>query len=119
MGRLVNLSLRGAYWFARGDPERLPWHRLAPHPHLITAIEKLGHRGRALDVGCGSGMFCAYLARQGLDVIGVDLLPSAVQMARKVAEEERLAFQVVEQDVLEYQSSEQFDLVHDSGCLHC
>jgi SAM-dependent methyltransferase len=116
---LQRVFLRGAYLLAHGDPERLPWHRTAPDPNLVRAVEALGHKGRALDVGCGSGMLAAYLARQGLEVVGVDLFREPVEMARTLATKEGLRMEIVHGDVLAYEAAKPFDLVHDSGCLHC
>ncbi|HEY3611941.1 MAG TPA: class I SAM-dependent methyltransferase [Pseudonocardiaceae bacterium] len=42
--------------------------------------------GRALDLGCGSGRHAIYLARNGWEVTGVDLVRDAVESARQKAE---------------------------------
>ncbi len=39
-------------------------------------------RGRVLDVGCGAGRVCLYLQGRGLDVMGFDVSPLAVQTCR-------------------------------------
>ena len=39
-------------------------------------------RGRVLDIGCGAGRVALYLQEQGLDVIGIDLSPGAIQAAK-------------------------------------
>jgi len=39
-------------------------------------------RGRVLDVGCGAGRHSLYLQSQGLDVLGVDHSPLAVEVCR-------------------------------------
>jgi SAM-dependent methyltransferase len=39
-------------------------------------------RGRVLDVGCGAGRVCLHLQRRGLDVVGIDSSPGAVECAR-------------------------------------
>ena len=38
---------------------------------------------RVLDVGCGTGDYCAAFARDGLDAIGVDLDPEMIEVARE------------------------------------
>lgn len=43
--------------------------------------------GPALDLGCGTGRWSVELARRGWDVVGVDVVPKAVQAARRRAEE--------------------------------
>lgn len=37
-------------------------------------------RGRALDVGCGRGLFAAFLSEQGLEVEATDISPQAVDL---------------------------------------
>jgi SAM-dependent methyltransferase len=38
--------------------------------------------GRALDAGCGPGHWTSYLKARGLDVYGIDLVPSFIEHAR-------------------------------------
>jgi SAM-dependent methyltransferase len=39
-------------------------------------------RGRVLDVGCGAGRVCLHLQERGLDVVGFDVSPGAVEVCR-------------------------------------
>jgi len=39
-------------------------------------------RGRVLDVGCGPGRVALYLQRKGLEVVGIDAAPEAIECAR-------------------------------------
>ena len=43
-----------------------------------------------LDLGCGAGRHCVYLAKNGFDVIGVDVSESALRMANEWVRKERL-----------------------------
>ena len=63
---------------------------------------------RALDVGCGTGIYTAWLAARGLDVMGLDREPSMLAAARAKAPGARF----VEGDVaaLPFEDAE-FDLV--------
>ena len=38
--------------------------------------------GRVLDIGCGAGRHAIYLQKQGLDVIGTDISPLAIQVCQ-------------------------------------
>jgi SAM-dependent methyltransferase len=49
---------------------------------LAAFVELTGGRGPVADLGCGPGRVAAFLAARGLDVIGVDLSPEMVGMAR-------------------------------------
>lgn len=40
-------------------------------------------RGRVLDVGCGAGRVCLHLQERGLDAVGIDISPGAVQVSRR------------------------------------
>ena len=40
-------------------------------------------RGRVLDIGCGAGRVCLHLQERGLDVVGIDNSPGAVQGCRR------------------------------------
>lgn len=41
--------------------------------------------GRALDLGCGRGQYTPELARRGWEVVGVDVVPQAIEAARRKA----------------------------------
>src|SRR5689334_10336997 len=40
-------------------------------------------RGRVLDVGCGGGRLCLEAQARGLDVVGIDISPGAVEACRR------------------------------------
>lgn len=40
-------------------------------------------RGRVLDLGCGAGRYALYLQDRGLDVVGIDISPTAVEVCRR------------------------------------
>jgi SAM-dependent methyltransferase len=40
-------------------------------------------RGRVLDLGCGAGRVSLHLQKRGLDVVGIDVSPLAVELARQ------------------------------------
>lgn len=110
--------MRNFYRRAEGHPERLPWHREDPGRLLPAAVQARGGRGRALDVGCGAGVFSVWMAQRGLEVTGIDLFPEAIAMARARAMENGVKVELIEGDAFAFDPPRPFDLVFDSGCLH-
>jgi SAM-dependent methyltransferase len=110
--------MRRFYRQARGVPERLPWHREEPSPVLVSAVKARDRHGRALDVGCGAGVFSVWLGKQGMDTTGLDLFPEAIAMAEKRAADQGVDVAFVCGDLFAYAPESPFDLVFDSGCLH-
>lgn len=62
--------------------------RQDPHPKVVELAMQLELEGcrRVLDVGCGSGRHCHYLARRGLEAVGIDVSYSALTTARLATE---------------------------------
>lgn len=96
----------------------LPWHREEPGRFLVEAIKTRNAPGKALDLGCGSGVFSVYMAKHGYDVTGIDLMPRAIEMAKERAGNENARVEWVNADLLEWKTPLAFDLILDSGCLH-
>jgi cyclopropane fatty-acyl-phospholipid synthase-like methyltransferase len=110
--------MRRFYRRAKGCPDRLPWHRESPNPMLVSAVMKSEQRGRALDVGCGAGVFSVWMAEHGMDVTGIDSFPEAIAMARECAAANGADVAFITADLFTYTPQRPFDLVFDSGCLH-
>src|ERR1700756_4386690 len=71
-------------------------------------------RGMSIcDVGCGSGRFVTSLAKRGAQVTGVDFAPEMLKLGRQLAEKQGVAdrCKYVLSDVLDWKTSERFDLV--------
>jgi SAM-dependent methyltransferase len=51
---------------------------------VIGQLQAVGKRnGRIVDLGCGSGIFAEQVTQAGYDVLGFDLSPAMVELARK------------------------------------
>jgi SAM-dependent methyltransferase len=118
MSTMAKLVMRKFYRNAAGQPERLPWHQDAPPRILTAAVSARNGSGRALDVGCGAGVFTVWLAQQGMNATGLDLFPEAIAMAEARAREHNVKPEFVTGDLFAYAPGRVFDLVFDSGCLH-
>ncbi len=84
-----------------------PWEQML-HPEIagqyadLFAREEEGRDppyGRALDLGCGSGIWAVALAQRGWQVTGVDFVPKALHRARERAEQADVEVEFLEGDV--------------------
>ncbi len=98
-----------------------PWDTGVTPPEVLRLIEEEGiARGRALDLGCGTGTNAIYLAQNGFEVVGVDYVPRAIAQAREKARQAGVEprFYVGDVTDLSFLGDEHFDLVLDIGCFH-
>jgi SAM-dependent methyltransferase len=65
--------------YAEGDT---PWDKGGGHPVLGDMLVHGALGGRVLVPGCGTGHDVRELARRGLEVVGLDVAPLAVERAR-------------------------------------
>jgi len=79
-----------------------------------------GPGAKLIDLGCGEGVNTVHFAQFGFRVTGVDISPTAIDMARRLANKERLKIDFHIADVLDLTefSDSSFDLATDIGCLH-
>jgi SAM-dependent methyltransferase len=71
----------------------------APNEFLVACRPLLPKTGRALAVADGEGRNGVWLAQQGLDVLSIDFSPFALEKARKLADEYKVAVTFEEADV--------------------
>ncbi|WP_042445052.1 class I SAM-dependent methyltransferase [Streptacidiphilus jiangxiensis] len=67
--------------------------------------------GPVLEVACGTGRITLPIARAGVEVTGLDVMPSMLARARRRAEDERLTVQWLEQDCRAIRTDQRFALV--------
>src|SRR6516164_1786986 len=68
-----------------GEGTRPPWSIDAPQPELAALIERGKFHGDVLDVGCGEAAISLTLAERGYATVGLDLSPTAIDLARREA----------------------------------
>jgi SAM-dependent methyltransferase len=97
-----------------------PWDVPGPQPALVARHAAGEIRGTVLDAGCGTGENALYLAAQGLDVWGVDVVSAAIGQARAKARARGLpAGRFLVHDALRLEElGMTFDTVIDSGLFH-
>lgn len=66
---------------------------------------------RILDLACGTGRHSLELVRRGFSVVGCEISPELVEIARKDADAEGLEATFVEGDLRELDFEEEFDIV--------
>lgn len=66
---------------------------------------------RVLDLACGSGRHSLELRRRGFEVVGADISPELLEIAREEAAEQGLEVDFVEADLRELDFDAEFDLV--------
>ncbi len=106
--------------YQRYPLDSLGWELGRPRPNLVEFIEKcLVKQGKVLDLCCGAGTNTIYLAQSGFDVIGTDISPTAIKIARKKAEQAHVDIKFMVQSFLNLPfKAEEFDFVFDMGCFH-
>lgn len=106
--------IRFNWWYYRHPP----WDTGISPPELYDFLRR-HPPGMALDLGCGSGVNVATLARHGWRVTGVDYALPAVWRAWRRLRREGLAARVRVGDVTRLGwLSGPFDLILDIGCFH-
>lgn len=80
--------LRKVYWFYNNlwrEPEFAKIQMMPKIDFVLNIAKKRG--GKAVELGCGYGYLSLELARNGLDVVGIDLSPKSIEIARRFAKE--------------------------------
>src|SRR3954447_3838880 len=72
-----------------------------PQDDVVRLEGRGGFKGKVLDVGCGTGENALFLASKGLEVVGIDRVPAAIEKARAKAAERKLSCTFEVADALE------------------
>jgi SAM-dependent methyltransferase len=82
-------------------------------PEVDRVAKILQPRGdeRVLDLACGSGRHSLELRRRGFSVVGADISPDLIEIARRDAEEQSLDVDFVLSDLRDLDFTDEFDLV--------
>lgn len=102
-----------------------PWDTGITPPEVVSfwSSGRLAPTGLAIDIGCGPGTNVAYLARQGLRTIGVDLAGGALTLAadrlrrNQPALLPRISFAQADVTCLPFRQANAVYML-DIGCLH-
>lgn len=105
-----------------------PWEDAERHNPFVEKITKIFEReesyitppyGKALDIGCGSGVWGISLAKRGWDVTGVDIVDKALRRAEERKKKESVNIKLVKDDVTElHKIGNNYKLLLDTGTFH-
>jgi SAM-dependent methyltransferase len=116
--RQVSLFFRAAYLLGFK-----PWDSGVSPPELVAVVEGPGHLepGKALDLGCGTGTNCIYMAQHGWEATGMDFVPRAIAQARQKAAALGVSPHFLVGDVTRLAGlsvGTGYGLLFDLGCFH-
>ena len=97
-----------------------PWDIGRPQPEFVDAYAS-GElpMGKLLDVGCGTGENALFFAGKGFQVLGIDLVPRAIEMAKGKSRDRGISAEFRVADALALpRLRRSFDVVIDSGLFH-
>jgi SAM-dependent methyltransferase len=97
-----------------------PWEFDATPLQLVQVADQLP-RGRALELGCGTGRQAVELAQRGWEVTGLDYVGRAIEESRTRAEAAGVEVRFLLGDavrLVDLQVGGPFDLIYDNKCFH-
>jgi SAM-dependent methyltransferase len=89
------------FWDKAWNGVKAPYTQMPDLQYLPKILESFeqGKHGKVLDLGCGSGWLSVFLARNGFDVVGVDLAAHAIELGKMWADQESLKIDFQVQDI--------------------
>lgn len=108
------------HWEHRYKTGQTIWDRDYPSPLLVQSVEKgLINPCKVISIGCGSGTNEIYLAKLGFIVTGIDISPTALQLAKNKAINANVNIEWICIDILNLSNNlGEYDLIFDRGCYH-
>ncbi len=117
---LAEIKNRWESAYKSRDFRQLPWETVEPDKEVVNLVKSGKIKtGKVLDLGCGSGTNSIFLAKSGAKVVGLDISPSAIKIAKERAEAENVKCKFIVGNAYELDFPEEiFDLILDRGCFH-
>jgi SAM-dependent methyltransferase len=88
------------------------WDNIAEVLARLESLRIAGKRDRALDFGCGAGRLTRAIAAHYNDVVGVDIAPSMIELARDLDPPANCHFMVNERSDLRQFADQSFDFIY-------
>lgn len=102
----------GERWYhAKDDPVALlRAESRTRNPWVVDEIKKSFSSAKVLDIGCGAGILANELAKQGMNVVGIDASKESLEIARKYDTTKQVQYQIGDANHLPFES-DSFDIV--------
>jgi SAM-dependent methyltransferase len=111
--------LTGLPWDASYQHGPAPWDIGRPQPAIMRVASAGGIAGAVLDAGCGTGENTLLVASLGLSVLGVDVAPTALAIARQKGHDRGLGAEFALADAFHLERlGRMFDTALDCGLFH-
>ena len=94
----------------------IPWDSKQVDLNLSAFIHYSNFVGNVLDVGCGLGLETEFLANAGCKVVGLDISPKCIELAKENVKSKNA--KLVVGDVYTYKPEHKFDMIFDRGLAH-
>lgn len=102
----------------REDPHWATSMKPSPLARELVAIEAENKtKGSILEIGCGNGRDSIHFGKQGHYVVGIDISPDAIKIAKKNNKLEKVNFEVGDAEKLRFDTGS-FDAVFSLSVLH-
>jgi SAM-dependent methyltransferase len=85
----------------------------------IATEFNIGRGFKIADFGCGPGLYAARLAKRGANVTGIDFSGRSIEYATEVAAREQLNINYVNQNYMDFETEDLFDLILMIMCDFC
>ena len=85
----------------------------------IVSRFNVGRETQIADFGCGPGLYASMLAQKHASVTGIDISKRSIRYAQNMAEEDGQKIQYVNQNYLEYETEDRYDLIIMIMCDFC
>jgi len=101
-------------FYKQNDVETMPWYEKNLDLDMVEEIQHLD-KGKFLDLGTGPGTQAIELAKNGFNVTGSDISPSAIKKAKSSTNNVNFVIDNILNSKFERES---FDYILDRGCFH-
>lgn len=85
----------------------------------IVSHFDVGSNTSIIDFGCGPGLYTSLFAENKAKVAGVDFSKRSIEYARKSADQKGLNISYYQDDYLEFETDERFDIITMIFCDYC